>query len=76
MKQRNQIKRIYVRRYRDNDQTTAYVEWSDGSRTEGSLAYSNHHRGPYTPSFGLHIHELFKAGKRLGLRLERETWGI
>ena len=27
------IKRIYVRRYRDNGQVTAYVDWSDGSRT-------------------------------------------
>ena len=30
-----QIKRAYIRHYSDNDQTTAYVEWSDGSRTEG-----------------------------------------
>lgn len=27
--------RYYIRRYSDNGQTTACVEWSDGSRTEG-----------------------------------------
>lgn len=27
--------RYYIRRYSDNEQTVAYVEWSDGSRTEG-----------------------------------------
>lgn len=31
------ITRAYVRRYRDNESTVAYVEWSDGSRTEGRL---------------------------------------
>lgn len=29
------ITRAYVRHYSDNGQTKAYVEWSDGSRTEG-----------------------------------------
>ena len=33
---RCEIRRYYIRRYSDNGQTVAYVEWSDGSRTEGS----------------------------------------
>ncbi len=70
----NTITRAYVRRYRDNGQTTAYVEWANGSRTEGPLRHSEHHRGPATPSFGSHMHALFAAAKRNGVRLERETW--
>ena len=30
-----EITAAYFRRYTDNGQTKAYVEWSDGSRTEG-----------------------------------------
>ena len=31
------ITKMYIRHYTDNDQTTFYVEWSDGSRTEGPV---------------------------------------
>lgn len=34
------IKRIYTRRYRDNGQTVAYIDWDDGSRTEAGMLYS------------------------------------
>lgn len=67
------FKRIYVRRYRDNGQVFAYAEHSRG-RTGGAANYGTHHRGPSTPSFGRHMHALFAAAKRQGLRLERETW--
>ena len=67
------FKRIYVRRYRDNGQVVAYAEHDKG-RTEGGLSYSNHHRAPRTPSFGMHMHALFAAAKRQGLKIERETW--
>lgn len=67
------FKRIYVRRYRDNGQVTAYVEHDKG-RTQGGLHYSDHPRAPCTPSFGVHMHALFAAAHRQGLRLERETW--
>lgn len=30
------ITKAYTRHYRDNDSRKAYVEWSDGSRTEGT----------------------------------------
>lgn len=68
------IKRIYVRKYRDNGQVTAYVDWADGARTEGSLAVCDLPR--YRPmfSFGRHMHALFQRAKRDGLRLERECW--
>lgn len=68
------ITRIYVRRYRDSGQVTAFVEWSIGGYTKGNAEYSNHHRAPTTPSFGAHIHALFARAHREGLRLERETW--
>lgn len=68
------IKRIYVRRYRDNGQRVAYCDWVNGGRTEGTLAYTDHHRGPRTPSFGRHMHALFARAKREGLTLQRETW--
>jgi hypothetical protein len=29
------IVKAYTRHYRDNDDRKAYVEWADGSRTEG-----------------------------------------
>ena len=35
------IKRAYTRYYRDNRQLMAYVEWDNGSRTEGE-AYRYH----------------------------------
>ncbi len=71
-----QIKRIYVRRYTDNGQTVAYVDWADGSHTEGALKYSANPRRALLSeaSFGTHMHALFARAKRDGLRLERETW--
>lgn len=71
----SKIKRIYVRRYRDNGQVCAYVEWADGSRTEGA-AFKHCRRSPlpYLASFGPHMHALFARAKREGLTLEKETW--
>lgn len=70
------MKRIYVRRYRDNGQVTAYAEWLDGSRTESSLARAC--GGPvgygWRFTFGEHMHALFTRAKREGLKLQRETW--
>lgn len=63
MKPLNTSKRAYVRHYTDNDQRTAYVEWSDGSRTEGNGD---------TP--GVHMLSLFTKAQREGIRIERETW--
>ena len=70
----NSIKRVYVRRYRDNGQLTAYVDWADGSRTEASPAMFARKRSCYVFTFGTHMHALFARAKREGLRMERETW--
>ena len=67
------FKRIYVRRYSDTGQVVAYAEHNKG-RTEGCVHYEGtRHRG-YLPAFGSHMHALFAAARRQGLRLERETW--
>lgn len=67
------FKRIYVRRYTDNGSVVAYAEHDKG-RTEGALHYEGTRRRGYLPAFGPHMHALFEAAKRQGLRLERETW--
>lgn len=76
------ITRIYVRRrYRALGKTTAHVEWSDGSWTEG-LAWCTRtfRKGDFgrasevTYDFGEHMHSLFRRAAREGLKLERETW--
>lgn len=59
---RNRITAAYVRHYRDNGQTTAYVEWADGSRTEGCLS-------------GMHMQALFERARREGLTIGRQVWG-
>lgn len=64
---RRVITRIYIRHYSDNGQTMAYVEWSDGSRTEG-------HVKDATGALGIHMQALFDRGIREGLTIERETW--
>ena len=67
------FKRIYVRRYRDNGQVFAYAEHNKG-RTECVMRREGTRRRGYLPAFGEHMHQLFNAAKRQGLRLERETW--
>jgi len=62
---RNKIIRAYIRHYSDNGQTTAYVEWSDGSRTEGSV----HGNGT-----GLHMRCLMQRAVNQGLTITKETW--
>lgn len=69
-KPRNTIKRIYTCHYRDNDQCTAFVLWSDGSRTEGEAA---DYHGVLIP-VGEHMGALFDRGIREGLTVGREVW--
>jgi hypothetical protein len=64
------IKRVLTRHYTDNDQKTCYVEWSDGSRTEGP-AESYH--GLLLPR-GAHMGALFDRALREGLSVVREVW--
>jgi hypothetical protein len=67
------FKRVYVRRYSDTGQVVAYAEHNKG-RTEASARYEGTRRRGYLLAFGAHMHALFAAAKRQGLRLERETW--
>lgn len=64
------IIRAYTRHYRDNDQLTAYVEWSDGGRTEGEAELYHGVRVPC----GEHMGALFDAALRQGHTIQRETW--
>jgi hypothetical protein len=57
------ITRAYVRRYDDTGQTKAYVEWADGSRTEGN-----------GDRLGVHMQALFDRARRHGLTITREDW--
>lgn len=66
--------RIYVRRYSDTGQTTAYVDWANGSRTESTLRILDIGHNRRAVTFGTHMHQLFTRAKAAGLRLERETW--
>jgi hypothetical protein len=64
----NKIVRVYTRRYSDSGQCSAYVEWSDGTRTEGPAR--NYNQMPV----GKHMIALFERAVRNGLKIERETW--
>jgi hypothetical protein len=56
------ITAAYVRTYSDSGQTVAYVEWSDGSRTEGE---------PDNP----HMQALLARAKRDGVNVKLgEVW--
>ena len=67
------FKRIYVRRYTDTGQITAYADHDKG-RTEATCRYEGTRRRGFLPAFGPPMHALFAAAKAQGLRLERETW--
>lgn len=67
---RHSIKRIYTRQYRDNGALRSYVDWSDGSRTEGE---AERYHGLLVPH-GAHMGALFDRGIREGLTVEREVW--
>jgi hypothetical protein len=70
----NKITRAYIRQYRDNKQIVAYVEWSDGSRTEGPSP-SGKPFGFYGISdFGPHMGALLTRALMDGLTIERQVW--
>lgn len=59
------ITKAYIRRYTDNGQTKAYVEWTDArgrtGRTEGSPKNT-------------HMLALMARAEREGLAVTREVW--
>lgn len=69
------ITKAYIRHYRDNDQTTAYVEWSDGGRTEGRLPGREKTKAQTSIYlFGLHMGALLERAQRDGLTIDRQVW--
>ena len=58
---KHNIIKVYTREYRDNGQIKAYVEWADGSRTEGEPE-------------GAHMQALFARAEREGLEITKEVW--
>ncbi len=70
------ITKAYVRTYSDSNHTVAYVEWSDGSRSEAVLRILDlgpHYDRPRM-TFGSHMHALFAAAKANGVKATRERW--
>lgn len=70
------ITKAYIRHYSDNGQTFAYVEWSDGSRTEGRLPAREKATAEHTSIylFGLHMGALLERAQHDGLTITRERW--
>lgn len=70
------ITAAYTRHYRDNGQTTAYVEWIDTrgrtGRTEGRVC-SRTGDVDLTPA-GPHMAALFARAKREGVIAEHQVW--
>jgi hypothetical protein len=64
------IVKAYTRYYSDNGQLKAYVEWSNGSRTEGEAGF---YHGVPIPC-GTHMGLLFDRALHIGLTIGRETW--
>lgn len=64
------IRRAYTRRYTDTGQCKAYVEWSDGSRTEGE---ATRRHNPPRPE-GSHMQALFARATSEGRTIEHEQW--
>lgn len=67
----SKIKRAYTIHYRDNDSLVAYVEWANGSRTEGEA--EDYHGVTVPSSEGMGA--LFDRAIREGLTIEHEVWG-
>ena len=56
------ITKVYTRQYRDTGLRAVYVEWSDGTRTEGTKG-------------NVHMDALLKRAKREGIKISKEIWG-
>ena len=70
------ITAAYIRHYRDNSQTTAYVEWIDhhghNGRTEGRVCERDGDK-PNAPA-GSHMTALFARAVREGITPKLQTW--
>lgn len=70
MRQPLTIVKAYTCHYRDNGQRKAYVEWSNGARTEGNAEL---YHGIMVP-VGSHMGALFECALRNGLTIGKEVW--
>jgi hypothetical protein len=70
MTKRMTITKAYIRRYSDNGQTKAYVEWSDGSRSEGEFTC----QCCGSPRGGVFIQGLIARARREGVPVEHQSW--
>lgn len=72
------ITAAYTRHYRDNGQTTAYVEWIDHAghkgRTEGPLLLPRGSKRPLAEIYGLHMGALFARAICHGVEIDHQTW--
>ena len=78
-----EIKRAYIRHYRDSDSTVAYCEWADGGRTEGHIRTQcgcvhgeqpSHFIGCNGAPFGEHMTALLARAVRDGAPVSFEVW--
>lgn len=60
------ISKAYLHHYSDNDRTIAYVEWSDGSITQGDAKR-------WSP-IGVHMKALFRRAKGERIKITRQVW--
>lgn len=65
-----------IRYYRDNQQYQTIIEWSDGSRTVGTVARkpSCFLMRPSSMELGTHLEQLFKRAERDGIKYRKEIW--
>jgi len=72
------ITAAYTRHYRDNGQTTAYVEWIDHKgetgRTEGPVLLPIGTKHPLAEVYGLHMGTLFARAICTGVEIDHQTW--
>lgn len=66
----NKIKDAYVRHYTDNGQTTFYVEWQSGGRSEAPVKPLGN--GNY--EMGMHAAAWWEAAKREAITIRTERW--
>lgn len=72
------ITKAYIRHYRDNGQTMAYVEWIDSrgqtGRTEGGVKIEMTGCNNRGETLKANMGALFARAAREGVKITRETW--
>ena len=72
------ITKAYTRHYRDNGQTTAYVEWIDSlgraGRTEAPVRMPRETKRPLAEVYGPHMGALIARAICTGVTVTHEVW--